>query len=144
MPPERARRRPRVILSEDPMIERLAWLMDESIRIGPWSIGLDPLMGLVPGIGDMAGALVSMFIISRALRQGIARSAVVRMLINVGSDALIGAIPFLGDIFDFAWKSNAKNVAIYKEALRGEREPIRDWVFISIVLVVCLVFAALP
>src|SRR5262245_4313228 len=118
--------------------------MDESIRIGPWSVGLDPLMGLVPGIGDMAAALVSMFIIGRAMRQGIARSAVVRMMINVGSDALIGSIPFLGDIFDFAWKSNTKNVAIYKEALRGDREPIRDWIFISIVVLACLAFIALP
>jgi len=131
-------------VDEDPLLERLAWLMDESIRIGPWSIGLDALMGIVPGIGDMAGALVSMFIIGRAMRQGIARGAVVRMLINVGWDSLIGAVPFLGDIFDFAWKSNVKNVAIYKEALRGERQPVRDWAFLGVVAVACLAFITLP
>src|SRR5689334_20987352 len=101
MPPERARRRPRVILSEDPMIEWLAWLMDESIRIGPWSIGIDPLLGLIPGLGDMAGAAVSAVMIGRAMQQGIARSAIMRMVINVGVDSLVGAVPFVGDIFDF-------------------------------------------
>ena len=91
-------------------------MMDECIRIGPWSIGLDGIVGIVPGIGDMAGGLVGLFIVARALQQGIARSAVTRMVINVGLDTLVGSIPFVGDIFDFAWKSNVRNVEIYKEA----------------------------
>src|SRR5204863_710771 len=79
---------------EDPLVEWLAWLMDESIRIGPWAIGLDPLIGLIPGFGDMAGAVVSTLIITRAMQSGIAKSAILRMVINVALAALAGAVPF--------------------------------------------------
>ena len=144
MPPVSSRRRPRAILEEDPLIEWLAWLMDESIRIGPWSIGLDPLIGFIPGLGDMAGAAVSAIIVARAMQQGISRSAVIRMVINVGTDSLVGAVPFVGDIFDFAYKSNIKNLKIYREALRGEREPVRDWLFITLVALIIFVVIALP
>src|SRR5439155_1250337 len=81
---------------EDPLVEWLAWLMDESIRIGPWAIGLDPLIGLIPGFGDMAGAVVSTLIITRAMQSGIAKSAILRMVINVALDSLAGAVPFFG------------------------------------------------
>ena len=129
---------------EDPLLEWLAWLMDESIEIGPWKIGLDGLLGLIPGIGDMAGASISMVIIARAMQAGISRSAITRMLINVAVDSLLGALPLFGDIFDFAWKSNVWNVEIYREALRGERRPVKDWAFILFVAVVLLVILLLP
>jgi len=86
--------------------------MDESIRLGPWSIGLDGLLGLIPGFGDMAGAVVSAVIILRAMQSRIARSAIVRMVLNVATDSVVGSVPFLGDIFDFAYKSNVRNVEI--------------------------------
>jgi hypothetical protein len=129
---------------EDPLLEWLAWLMDESIEIGPWKIGLDGLLGVIPGIGDMAGAAVSMVIIARAMQAGISRSAITRMVINVAVDSLLGALPLLGDIFDFAWKSNVRNVQIYREALRGERRPVKDWAFILFVAVILLVILSLP
>jgi hypothetical protein len=131
-------------LDEDPFIEWLAWLMDESIRIGPWSIGIDPLLGLIPGLGDMAGAAASAMLISRALNQGIAKGAVMRMVLNVGIDSLLGAVPFVGDIFDFAYKSNIRNLEIYREALRGERQPVRDWFFVLFVTVVTLAVLIIP
>jgi len=129
---------------EDPLVEWLAWLMDESIRIGPWAIGLDPLIGLIPGFGDMAGAVVSTLIITRAMQSGIAKSAILRMVINVALDSLAGAVPFFGDVFDFAFKSNVYNLRIYREALRGERKPLRDWFFILFVAVVLLAIIVLP
>ena len=129
---------------EDPLVEWLAWLMDESIRIGPWAIGLDPLIGLIPGFGDMAGAVVSSLIIMRAVQSGVAKSAILRMVINVALDSLCGAIPFFGDVFDFAFKSNAYNLRIYREALRGERKPLRDWFFILFVALVLLAIIVLP
>jgi len=129
---------------EDPLVEWLAWLMDESIRIGPWAIGLDPLIGLIPGFGDMAGAVVSALIITRAMQSGIAKSAILRMVINVALDSLAGAVPFFGDVFDFAFKSNVYNLRIYREALRGERKPVRDWFFILFVAVVLLAIIVLP
>jgi hypothetical protein len=131
-------------LGEDPFIEWLAWLMDESIRVGPWSIGIDPLLGFIPGLGDMAGAAVSALLISRAMKQGIAKSAVMRMVLNVAIDSLLGAVPFVGDIFDFAYKSNIRNLEIYREALRGDREPVRDWFFVVFITIVTLVVLAIP
>jgi len=135
---------PRERQTEDPFIEWLAWLMDESIQIGPWSVGLDPLIGLIPGVGDMAGAVVSTIIIARAMKSGIPKSAVIRMVINVAVDSLGGAVPVVGDLFDFAYKSNVMNVQIYRESLRGEREPLRDWFFIVFVFLALLVILILP
>jgi hypothetical protein len=137
-------RKPRRYVQEDPVIEWLAWLMDDSVRLGRWGIGLDGFLGLIPGIGDVAGAAVSAIIIARAMQSGIPKSAVVRMVINVGLDSLAGAVPFLGDIFDFAFKSNRYNLQIYRDALSGEREPIRDWLFILIVSLALLAIVSLP
>ena len=139
-----SRKIPREYREEDPLIEWLAWLMDESIHIGPWSIGLDGFLGLIPGIGDMAGAAVSALIIALAMRGGIAKSAVIRMIINVALDSLVGAVPFLGDIFDFAFKANIYNLEIYREAMRGQREPMRDWLFILFVSLILLMIVVLP
>src|SRR5262245_47155683 len=139
-----ARRRPRQYIEEDPLIEWLAWLMDESIRIGPWSVGLDGFLGLIPGIGDMAGAAVSALTIGRAMQSGISKSAVLRMVINVALDSIVGAVPFLGDVFDFAFKSNTYNLHIYRQALRGERKPLRDWFFVVFVILTLVVIVLLP
>ena len=118
--------------------------MDEAVRVGPWAIGIDPLIGLIPGFGDMAGAVVSSILVARAMQSGIAKSAILRMVINVALDSLAGAIPFVGDIFDFAFKSNVYNLRIYREALRGERKPLRDWLFILFVVLLLLVIILLP
>jgi len=139
-----ARKKPRPYVEEDPLIEWLAWLMDDSIRIGRWGVGLDGFLGLIPGVGDMAGAAVSALIIARAMQSGISKSAVLRMVINVGLDSLVGAVPFFGDIFDFAFKSNTYNLKIYREALRSDREPLRDWLFVVFVFVILLAIALLP
>lgn len=129
---------------EDPVIEWLAWLMDNSLRVGPWSFGLDGVLGLIPGLGDMAGAAVSAVIIARAMQAGISKSAILRMTANVGIDALVGAIPFVGDLFDFAFKANMYNLQIYREAIRGERQPLRDWLFVAIVAMILAVVVILP
>ena len=118
--------------------------MDNSIKIGPWRVGLDGLIGLVPGIGDMTASAVSAFIIIRAMHAGVPKSSVIRMVINVGFDSLAGSIPLFGDIFDFAFKSNMYNLQIYREALQGERRPMRDWLFIAIVCLILLLIVLLP
>jgi hypothetical protein len=139
-----ARRKPRPYIQEDPLIEWLAWLMDESIPVGPWKIGLDGIVGLIPGIGDVAGAAVSVVIIARAMQTGIPRSAVIRMVINVGLDTIAGSVPLFGDIFDFAFKSNMYNLKIYRESIRGEREPIKDWFFSIFVFLILIGLLSLP
>src|SRR5215813_12441707 len=139
-----ARKKPRPYVEEDPLIEWLAWLMDDSVRIGRWGVGLDGFLGLIPGVGDMAGAAVSALIIARAMQSGISKSAVLRMVINVALDSLAGAVPFFGDVFDFAFKSNVYNLRIYREALRGERKPLRDWFFIVFLALALLAILVLP
>lgn len=128
----------------EPWVETLAWLMDNSISVGRWRIGLDGLIGLAPGIGDLIGAAVSALIVARAAVSGIPRATVARMIANVTIDSLIGAIPFIGDLFDFSFKTNARNVRLYREALTGERRAQRDWGFLALVFFVLVVVVVIP
>jgi hypothetical protein len=93
---------------------RLAQVWDAAFSIPgtPFAIGLDPLLGLVPGVGDALGAGVALWIVLQAARLGASASTLLQMLGNVAIDALIGAIPVAGDVFDFAWKANLRNVAL--------------------------------
>jgi hypothetical protein len=124
----------------DPWIRHLAYLMDGAIPIGRWSIGLDPLIGLIPGVGDLIGALISMVIVVRAVQAGIPRVAVARMSANITIDTLVGSIPVFGDAFDFAYKSNLKNLRIYEQSLVDPRgATTRHWgFFIALSLVVAV------
>lgn len=130
--------------SADETIERLTWLMDGSIPLGSYRIGLDPLIGLVPGIGDLIGTAVSAVIVVQAHRAGIPRATLLRMAANVAIDAVIGAVPFLGDLFDFAFKANAKNLALYREARAGVRDTRRDTFFLLFLLLVLATIVMLP
>jgi len=123
--------------SRDPWIAQLAYLMDGAIPIGRWSIGLDPLIGLIPGIGDLIGALISMVIVVRAVQAGIPRIAIARMMANISVDTLIGSIPLFGDAFDFAYKANLKNLRIYEQSLIDRRaSTVRNWGFFIVVFLV--------
>jgi Domain of unknown function (DUF4112) len=100
-------------------VERLAILLDNAIPIPGtrFRIGLDPILGLVPGLGDALGALASAWILVEAARLGASRTVLVRMLYNIAIDTLVGAVPGAGDLFDFVWKSDAKNVALLRRHL---------------------------
>jgi hypothetical protein len=128
----------------DPLSEYLAWLMDSSIGIGSVSIGLDGIIGLIPGIGDVATGIVSALIIFRAWLHGVHRAAIFRMMLNVIFDTLLGSIPIVGDFFDFAFKSNIRNMQIYRESMRGTRNPNKDWAFIVGVVLVLIALMILP
>ncbi len=92
----------------------LAHVLDEAIRIPGTNIriGLDALLGLLPGGGDVAGGLFSGLIILQAARSGAPTSVLGRMLANVAIDVVFGAIPILGDVFDVAWRANTRNVRL--------------------------------
>jgi hypothetical protein len=92
----------------------VAALLDDAITIPgtDMRVGLDPLIGLMPGIGDFVGGAVSVYIILEAARAGAPASVLVRMASTVGVDIVIGSIPVLGDLFDFGWKSNTRNVRL--------------------------------
>ncbi|MCZ2079851.1 MAG: DUF4112 domain-containing protein [Bryobacteraceae bacterium] len=130
--------------TDDPLMEWLVWLMDQSIRTGRFSFGLDGILGLIPGFGDLGGSVVSAFIVYRAARAGVPKAAVARMMANVAVDSVLGAIPFLGDLFDFLYKANTKNLKIYQEAIAGTRDTRRDWGFVFLVIVGVLGLLAIP
>ena len=126
-------------------VENLAWLMDSSIPIGKrWSIGLDGIVGLFPGVGDLAGTFVSALIVASATQAGLPRAAVGRMMANVVVDTLLGSIPFLGDLSDFAFKANMKNIQIYREHLEGRQQTVRNWVFTFMVVLALFALMAIP
>src|SRR5687768_16404163 len=92
----------------------LARVLDEAVRIPGTNIriGLDALLGLLPGGGDMAGGVFSGLIILQAARSGAPTAVLSRMLGNVLLDVVVGAIPLLGDVFDVAWRANSRNVRL--------------------------------
>ena len=96
--------------------DRLAWLLDDLFRIPGTNrrFGLDALIGLIPGVGDVASTTLGLVLIARAAAGRLPLVVVLRMLVNTLVDALIGAIPFLGDAFDFVFKSNARNLELYR------------------------------
>ena len=104
---------------------RLAWLLDEAFRIPGTNqkVGIDPLIGLVPGVGDAIGALLSTYIIVEAARRGAPVWTVVRMLGNVAVETLVGTIPILGDLFDVVWKANMRNLVLLYGTLERDRPP---------------------
>ena len=130
--------------ADDPQAEHLAWLMDSSISLGRFSIGLDAIIGLVPGLGDLLTSLIGYWIVWRAMQAGVHRAAVMRMVLNLGVDALVGIVPVVGDMFDMAYKANMKNMKIYREALSGTRAPLKDWGFVALVVAILILLLALP
>ena len=101
-------------------LRSLSRLLDSAFVIPgtQYRFGLDALIGLVPGLGDAVSAVFSGYVILQASRLGAPRSVVTRMIANVAIDTLVGWIPVAGDLFDVAWKSNLKNVALLESHLR--------------------------
>jgi len=103
-------------------------------------IGLDPILGLIPGAGDAAGAVLAAWMLVEAFRMGVSRATLWRMAGNVALDAAVGAVPVLGDIFDFAWKANLRNVALLERHLVApDRAERADRGFVLLVILGVLV-----
>jgi hypothetical protein len=129
-------------------VSKFAYWLDAGIRIPGTKLrfGLDPILGLIPGLGDAAGAILAGWILVEAIRLGASRATVLRMAGNVAFDALVGTVPVLGDIFDFVWKANLRNVALLERHLaapsRAERAD-RSFVLLIIGGVVALALGLL-
>ncbi len=104
---------------------KIASLMDDFIRIPGTDIrfGLDPILGLFPGLGDMVASLVGVAIIGEASRRGVSRIALVTMALNILANAAVGAIPVVGDLFSLWFKSNRRNHDLLQKALSTEISP---------------------
>ena len=103
-------------------VRRLAWLLDRSIPLGRnLRIGLDPLIGLLPGGGDAIGIVLALYIVWEGARLGLPARVVAQMLGNVALEGVVGTVPVLGDLFDAAWKANVRNVHLIERHFRPER-----------------------
>lgn len=102
-------------------LRRIAKLMDSQVRVPVIGlrIGADAILGLVPGVGDIITGAIGAYLIYEAQRLGIPRSAVVRMVANIAVDTAIGAIPFAGDIWDFFFRANDRNMQILARHIGG-------------------------
>ena len=134
LPPEEKRRQ-----GLEPLFKWLALIMDEIVRVPgtKFRFGLDPLIGLIPGIGDTSSALVSAFALIQAARLGVPKILLARMSLNILINEVIGIIPVVGDAFSFWFKSNARNYQIIKDHTVAPGVSRRgDWVFVWAVLIV--------
>lgn len=95
-------------------LRRLSYWLDEGIRLPGTRIriGLDPILGLVPGVGDAAGALMAVALLVEAARRGVSRYTLMQITANIVLDAVLGSVPIAGDLFDAAWKANVRNLAL--------------------------------
>ncbi len=106
-------------------LEQLSHLMDKAIPVPgtQWRFGLDSLIGLIPGVGDVAGLLISTWIIIASGRAGASKATLLRMAFNVGRDALIGTVPVLGDLYDIHSKANVRNIELLRADLQRQQHP---------------------
>jgi hypothetical protein len=118
-------------------VSKFASWLDAGIRVPGTNLrfGLDPILGLIPGAGDAAGAVLAGWILVEAIRLGASRATVIRIAGNVALDAVVGAVPLIGDIFDFAWKANLRNVALLERHLVApDRAQRADRSFVLVVI----------
>ena len=119
--------------------ELLAWLLDNSIPIPGTGrrIGLDAVIGLVPGLGDVLSGGLGLIVVLRGVQRGLPSIVVARMLANVALDFVIGAIPVIGDAFDLWYKSNARNIGLLRRyAESPNASTIGSWGFFGLALAI--------
>ncbi len=124
----------------DPLagLDFVANLMDNRFKIPGTDIrfGLDSLLGFIPGVGDAAGLLVSGYLVSVMARRGAGPVLMLQMLGNVALDAVVGAIPLVGDLFDLGFKANRRNVDLLKKYYATEeKRPSAKWSFAFLMLI---------
>jgi uncharacterized protein DUF4112 len=129
------------------LLRRWARLFDSAFVIPGTTIrfGLDPLIGLVPGIGDLASPVLSVFILWHAAKLRVPKVVLARMVINALVDAIAGAIPVVGDLFDFGWKATEWNMGLLeRHAMPEQPATSGDYLFVILCLLVVGLAAAIP
>ena len=128
-------------------LRALKRLLDEQFHVPGTSLrfGWDPLIGLIPWVGDAIAALLGIGIILQAHHMRVPRVVQVRMLFNVAIDLLLGVVPVLGDAIDFFWKSNSKNFALLERHAAGAGPATAgDWLFVGGVVAAIVGVALVP
>ncbi|MGB4398452.1 MAG: DUF4112 domain-containing protein [Daejeonella sp.] len=127
-------------------VERVSHLMDEQFRIPGtnFRFGLDPIINFIPVAGGLGGFAVSTVLLLTMAKYGVSRKVLLIMTLNIILDSTIGAIPIIGNIFDFAYKSNSRNIKLLREHYvdgkhQGSGKGIIAWIFIILLLALILV-----
>ncbi|RZU41131.1 DUF4112 domain-containing protein [Edaphobacter modestus] len=132
---------------DDENLDILSHVLDDFIKIPGTSIrfGLDGIVGLIPGIGDILGGIASCIIIIAAWIRGVPYVTLARMVANVMIEVVVGAIPLLGDAFDIAWRANRRNYALLTGSLYEPRKhTIESWIFLGVMCMVLFVLTMIP
>ena len=126
----------------DKHLERLGWLMDDMFRVPILGsrVGLDPLLGLIPGLGDTITSLVSFYILVAAVRYRVSKITLLRMGVNIAIDYVVGSLPVVGDVADAWWKSNRMNLDLLRKratvsAADARSGRVSDWLFVGGIIV---------
>ncbi len=128
-------------------LRRLSYLWDKSLSVPGTSfrVGLESLVGILPVGGDIVGMVLSTYILLQAVQLGLPKAVLVRMVLNIVLDGVVGSVPILGDLFDTAWKANTRNVNLLEAHLRSPQSSRNAdrWFFFLLFAGLMLVMAAL-
>jgi hypothetical protein len=140
---------PRTRAEVERSLDQLSYMMDGLFRIPGtgWRVGLDAVVGLIPGVGDFATTAVSLYILAAGVRYRVPKVTLLRMAANIGVDYLLGAVPVVGDLFDAAWKSNQMNVELVRRRAAVTPEEAKhgrasDWLFLGLIVLGLLALLA--
>lgn len=128
-------------------LEKLARLLDSAFPlVGNFRIGVDGLIGLIPGIGDLVGASLSTYMVVKAAQLGASTFSLIRMMSNILIESLVGIIPILGDLFDVTWRANERNMRVlqnqlsHEPPLRGSKKRLTTAVILLLLVFVLVLF----
>ena len=128
-------------------LRKWAVLLDSAFQVPGtrWRFGLDPIIGLLPGAGDLVTGFFSVMILLHSVRLRIPKVVIARMMVNTGMDLLAGAIPLLGDLFDAGFKANLRNLRLLERHARPGVKPERsDYVFVGVCVTILVLLAVVP
>ena len=120
-------------------LKRLSHNLDEAITIPGTErkIGIDPIIGLIPGGGDLIGGVISIYIMYAGIKMGMPKATIIRMFGNVALEFVIGCIPIIGDLFDAMWKSNQRNVKLIEGSVMSEeKNALFGYVLIGVLITI--------
>lgn len=126
-------------------VERIAYLFDEQFRIPgtKFKFGIDPIINLLPVAGDAVGFMVGAALVLTMAKHGVSRKVLILMMFNLMLDGLIGSIPFVGQVFDFYYKANTRNIKLLKEHYEEGKHQGRGTGTLVVIFVFLLLFMAL-
>jgi hypothetical protein len=132
---------------DDEHLDILSHLLDDFIHIPGTSIrlGLDGIVGLIPGVGDVIGGVASCVILIAAWVRGVSYPVMARMVANVAIEVVVGTVPVLGDMFDIAWRANRRNYALLTGSMYEPRKHTRQsWLFLAGLCVLLMALVIVP